>query len=114
MKTQSAKAKGRKLQQKIVKFLLNTIPNLEPDDVKSTGMGQSGEDIQLSPYARKRIPWSIECKKRAKIAVYSYYDQAKTNAGKYEPVVFIEADRKKPLAVVDAEYLISLLGEAQK
>ena len=49
MKTSSAKAKGRRLQQKVRDLLLETFTELEPDDIRSTSMGVSGEDLQLSP-----------------------------------------------------------------
>ena len=107
IKTSSAKAKGRKLQQWTRDQILQLVPELEPDDVKSTSMGAGGEDVQLSPAARKSMPLTFECKARKGIAVYGYYDQALENAPKgMEPVVILKADRKKPLALVDAEYFL--------
>ena len=47
MKTSSAKAKGRRLQQKVRDLLLETFTELQPDDIRSTSMGVSGEDLQL-------------------------------------------------------------------
>lgn len=111
----SAKAKGRRLQQWVRDIILREIPSLEPDDVKSTSMGAGGEDVQLSPAARKQIPISIECKARKSIAVYGFYDQAKENAPKgMEPVVIVKGDRKTPLAVVDAEFFLSRVAKAKK
>jgi hypothetical protein len=72
-------------------------------------MGASGEDILLSPAARRVVPLSIECKSRDKIAVYGYYEQAKDNAKGNEPCLFIKQNRSKPLVVVDAEYFLDLL-----
>ena len=93
MKTSSAKAKGRKLQQWVRDMILCSFPKLEKDDVKSTSMGVSGEDIQLSPLARKTFPYSVECKSRKKIGVYQYIDQATQNCpDTCEPIVFIKAD----------------------
>jgi hypothetical protein len=46
--TRAAKAKGRGGQNEIRDKILETFPELEPDDVKSTTMGDTGEDIQLS------------------------------------------------------------------
>ena len=112
IKTSSAKAKGRKLQQWVAKTILELIPTLESDDIKSTGMGQPGVDVQMSPAARKKIPITIECKARKSIAVYSYYDQAIENAPSgMEPVVIIKADRKKPLAIVDAEFFLKKMAK---
>ena len=109
IKTSSAKAKGRELQNWVRDKLLSLFPKLEADDIRSTAMGQSGEDVQFSPAARKVIPYSIECKRLAKIAVYSLYEQAVANAGKYEPLLIMRGDRKKALAVVDAEHFFALV-----
>jgi hypothetical protein len=114
IQTQSAKAKGRNLQKWTRNKILDLVHSLEPDDVKSTSMGAGGEDVQLSPAARKKMPVSIECKARKNIAVYSYYSQAQENCPEnIEPLVIIKADRKKPLALVDAEYFLKLLSEAR-
>lgn len=72
-------------------------------------MGSGGEDIQLSPAARRLVPYQIECKAKAKIAVYAWYDQAKSH-GNREPLVFFKEDRKRPLVVMDAEHFIKLLA----
>lgn len=109
MKPSSAKAKGRIFQQWIRdKLLAHYEKQLEPDDIKSTSMGAGGEDILLSPKARSFFRYSIECKSLKSIAVYKFYEQAKSNCGKHEPVVFIKMNGKKPLAIVDAEKFISL------
>lgn len=107
--TQSAKAKGRRLQQTVRDSVLRTFPSLEPDDVRSTSMGAGGEDVQLSPAARKLFPYSVECKNLAKIAVFNYYEQSQTNAGNYEPLVVIKQNRSKPLAVVDFDHFMELI-----
>ena len=68
MKTSSGKAKGRRLQNKIRDVLLEHFSEqLEPDDIRSQIMGMSGEDIVLSPAARKIIPYSFECKNQEKL-----------------------------------------------
>lgn len=78
-------------------------PELEEGDCRSTSMGASGEDVQLSPAARKIYPMQIECKNRSKMAVYADYQQAATH-GPHEPVVVIKQNHCKPLVVVDADY----------
>ena len=69
MKTKSAKAKGRNLQNyvrdKLRKIFVEEwtkVPKLEDDDIKSQTMGMGGEDIVLSPIAKRLIPYSFECK----------------------------------------------------
>jgi hypothetical protein len=113
IKPSSAKAKGRKFQQYCRDKILELLRpyGIVQDDVKSTGMGQSGEDLQFSPAARKYLPISVECKSLKAIAVYKLYEQAEQYKDKGEPVLFIKADRKKPLAVVDLEYYLKLEEE---
>ena len=115
IKTSSAKAKGRKLQQWTAKQILSKFKELELDDCKSNPMGAHGEDVLLSPAARRLLGITLECKARKSIAVYSYVDQATANAPKgMEPVVIVKADRKQPLAVVDAAYFFHLLKQGAR
>jgi hypothetical protein len=106
----SAKAKGRNLQQWTRDQILKNFPSLEKDDVKSTSMGAGGEDVQLSPAARREIPISVECKSYRLIAAYKFYDQAKENCPSgMEPVVVMKADRRSPLVVLDAVAYFELM-----
>ncbi len=50
-------------------MILENFKQLEPDDVVSTLMGDSGTDIKLSPAARKLFPYSPECKNQEKMNV---------------------------------------------
>ena len=110
MKTSSAKAKGRLLQQLIRDKILDTFPLLETDDVKSTSMGAQGEDIQLSPAARRWFPFSVECKSRATISTYAWYQQAKTNAPKdTTPIVVMKQNHSKPLVLIDLDSFMELV-----
>ena len=108
--TASGKAKGRKHQQWTRDQILALHPTaLLPDDVKSTSMGAGGEDVQLSPAARRLVPYSVECKAHKSFAFYKIMEQAAANSPKgSEPLVIIKGDRKKPLAVVDAEHFFKL------
>ena len=110
MKPASSKAKGRVFQQWIRDHILAVFLQLEPDDVKSTSMGAPGEDIQLSPAARKLVPYQIEAKSKAASQIHTYFLQAQSH-GKHEPLVIVKQDRKQPLAVVDAAHFFSLLKE---
>lgn len=108
--TKSAKAKGRLGQQEVRDRLLQNFPDLHPDDIKSTVMGDTGADIQLSPTARKLIPLSIEVKRRKDglKTAYTYVEQA-VKHGDGEPVVFFRADRKPWLVIVDMEHYMDLI-----
>ena len=48
MLSRSRKAKGRVLQNKVREILLENFKELEPDDIKTAVMGESGEDIHMS------------------------------------------------------------------
>jgi hypothetical protein len=80
VRPQSAKAKGRRLQQEVRDAILATFPELEPDDVRSTSMGASGADILLSPAARRRFPFTVEAKNRETLNVWEGLAQANKNA----------------------------------
>ncbi len=108
MTPQSAKQKGRLLQQYVRDSLLKLFPSLTQDDVRSTGMGQGGEDIQLSSAARKLVPYGIECKSKAKSQIHTFYEQAQTH-GDYEPLVVVKQNRKPVLAVMSFEHFLKLL-----
>ena len=74
-------------------------------------MGSNGADIQLSQAAKALIPYDIECKARAKIAlVYDALDQAKRDPAR-TPLAVIKADRKPPLVVIDLESFMTLISE---
>lgn len=118
MKCASAKNKGRSLQKWTRDLLLSlstnqSFPDLEPDDIRSTSMGASGEDIQLSPAARIVFPVSIECKNVEKLNLWNAYDQAVENAGEHEPVVVFKKNHKDPKVMVDARFFFKVLCEGK-
>jgi hypothetical protein len=85
---------------------------LSDRDVRSTSMGATGVDVQLSTRGAEVVPYSIECKNHEKIAVYGWYEQAVENAEGLEPLVILKSNNKKPLAVVDAEHFFGLIKKA--
>lgn len=114
MKPSSAKNKGRVLQQWVRDLILESWDDLEEDDVRSTSMGAGGEDVQLSPAARRHFPFSVECKNVEKLNVWNAYEQAAANSGKHEPLLVMKKNRKKPLVVLDAEAFMDLLRKLDK
>ena len=110
--SRSAKAKGRLGQQEIRDKLLASFPHFEKDDIKSAIMGDTGADIQFSPQARKRLPLSIEIKRRKNElkTVYTYIEQAvKHNTG--EPVVFYRSDHRPWVVMIGLEHYMDLLKD---
>jgi len=114
--SKAGKAKGRLGQQEIRDRLLAEFPEFEPDDIKSTTMGDSGADIQLSPAARKKLNLAIEVKRRKDMGktFYDFMDQAKNHVKQGEdPVVFFRSDRKPWLVVIDLDFFMKLLKGRQ-
>ena len=105
MRPQSAKAKGRNFQKWVREQLIEH-RDVHPEDIESRSMCEGGEDLIMARDARKKFPFSIECKNQEKLNVYDAYAQAEANSGDHEPILFMKRNHKKPLVVVDAEYFI--------
>ena len=115
MLTSSAKAKARALQNRVARDLAKATgltygrPDADDCDVKGRQMGMIGPDIvRLTPEARERIPFFIECKAReswsfshhlltskAQSPLVGWYE-ATVRAAKKEP----RRDRDTPLLIV--------------
>ena len=83
-------------------MILEIFTELKPDDVRSTAMGQQGEDVQLSPAARKLLPFNIECKNKREVAVINWLKQAATH-GDSIPIVVAKQNYSDPVVVIDAK-----------
>ena len=113
MKTSSAKAKGRRFQQWVRDQLTETL-NVHPEDVESRSMGAGGEDLIMARAAREKFPYSIECKNQESLNIWKSYEQAESNSGNHEPVVFVKRNNQKPLVVIDAEYFVKMHNRIAK
>ena len=111
MKPRSAKNKGKRLQNKVRDLILEKFNSLESDDVRSITMGESGEDILLSPAARKLFPFSVECKNQEKLNIWKSLEQSETNSGKHTPIVIFKRNRSKTYVALEFEKLLELLNE---
>mgnify|MGYP003145887564 CR=1 FL=1 len=110
-KIKSCKAKGRKLQN-FVRDMLREIysPDLEDDDIKSQTMGMTGEDIILTPAARKLIPFSFECKNVERLQMWRAIDQCESNIKDCNtPAVVFKKNGKKPYVAIPFEIFCDIL-----
>ena len=107
MKPQSAKAKGRRLQQQFRELLIEEL-GIHPEDIESRSMGAGGEDLIMARAARRKFPYSIECKNVEKLNVWEAYKQAEENSKDYEPVVVMKKNNHKTLVVIDAEHFVKI------
>ena len=107
MRPQSAKAKGRRLQQQFRDLLIEKL-DIHPEDIESRSMGAGGEDLIMARAAREKFPFSIECKNVEKLNVWEAYKQAEENSKDYEPVVVMKKNNHKTLVVLDAEHFVKI------
>lgn len=75
-------------------------------------MGAQGEDVTLSPAARKKVPYQIECKSKATSQLHTYYQQA-VDHGSHEPLVIVKKDRDIALVAMSFEHFLKLLKERE-
>lgn len=113
MKTQSAKAKGRRLQQLVVSKLLERFPELSEDDIRSTSMGAQGEDVQLSARARENIPFSFECKNQERLNVWEAIEQSKSNCKGYTPLVVMKKNKSEPHVILSLDDFLKVISKGK-
>ena len=115
MKIKSAKAKGRNLQN-LVRDKLRSIfvgKVLEEDDIKSQTMGMSGEDIVLTPSAKKVIPYSFECKNTERLNLWKSLEQCESNCEDRNPVLVIKRNRSEVYGIIKFDKFLNLIEEKQ-
>jgi len=111
-KTRSVKAKGRRLQNILRDKLRAAFPSLEEDDIKSQTMGMTGEDIVRSPVAKRKIPYSFECKNVERLQIWSTIDQCKGNCPNgSSPAIVFKKNRRNPYVALPLDVFIDLIRE---
>lgn len=114
MKTSSAKAKGRRLQQWVANKIsvLTGLPCGKDELIESREMGQSGVDVKLIGIARKLFPFSVECKSQEIWSVPAYIKQAKKNGiPNTDWILFIKRNREDPVVCMDADAFFKLMKQ---
>jgi hypothetical protein len=106
----SRKSKGRVFQQQVRQDLITAL-GIDPLDIQSTGMGQSGCDLYLSKAARAAFPFGIECKAQENIAIWAALKQAEANAEKERlaPLLVIKRNRTAPYVIIQWDLFLHLL-----
>ena len=108
----SSKAKGRRLQNFVRDQLRGLFTSLEPDDIKSQTMGMTGEDIVLSPAARKKIPYSFECKNVERLSFWATVEQCEANCKEgLSPAIVVKKNRKDPMVAIPLDIFIEMIKE---
>ena len=110
--TSSAKAKGRNLQQWACEQIsrLLDLPWGKDELIASREASQTGTDVRLIGEAKKRFPFSVECKYQESWALPAWIKQAKSNQGEgTDWLLIIKKNHTTPVVVMDAERFFELL-----
>ena len=117
IRPQSAKAKGRQLQQwacqkisELTGFEWGSPGNDKP--IESRPMGQSGTDVRMESQVRALFPYSVECKFQETWSIPAWIEQAKENqVEETDWLLICKRSRKPPVVVMDAEKFFEILEE---
>jgi hypothetical protein len=112
IRPQSAKAKGRCLQQWVCKKISELTGHSwgQDEPIESRPMGQPGTDIRMESHVRKAFPFSVECKFQESWSVHSWVEQAKVNQGKDTAWLLVcKRSRKDPVVIMDANTFFKIL-----
>lgn len=112
IQTSSAKGKGRDFQYwtcQQISDLLN-IPWGPDELIASREASQCGTDVRLVGEAKKRFPFSVECKNQQTWDVPGWIRQAKSNQAEgTDWLLLIKKNHFDPIVVIDAKAFFELL-----
>lgn len=103
------KAKGRKLQQDVVKSILLKFSGLTDRDVVSVPMGVSSEDIRLSEAAFKQFPFAVECKNTERLDLWKSIKQTEAQKRIGTPLLVFKRNRSDTYCCLKFSDLLDLL-----
>lgn len=99
-----AKAKGSAFERKIAEALRRS--GLDPNAGR---MPLSGADSHLKGDVRTELPYTIEAKCQERVQLWKWWEQAKEQAHYNPPLLFVSANYRPTLAIMDIETLVNLL-----
>jgi hypothetical protein len=104
-----AKQKGNRLEYQVAQFYQRKL------DKDARRMPTSGALSNFKSDILKRIydGWSDECKSRAKIAVYDWWEKTVRQSGSAKPVLHIKANNKEILTIIRASDYFDMREELQ-
>ena len=74
----------------------------------------SGEDIVLSPAAKRVINYSFECKNKERLDLWKSLEQAASNCEDRNPVLVFKRNRSKIYVALEFDHFIELIDEKIK
>lgn len=110
MKTASAKAKARRLQNMVAEAVQEAFGLPEPD-VRTATMGEPGADLKLSSAARAVFPFAVECKNTERLSIWKALRQAREHAGDTDlmPLLVFKRNRSDVFVGLRLEDLLEIL-----
>ena len=103
--SKSQRVKGATFEREVCALIADHLGiTVKRNLAQTRGGATEGSDITLGRF-------SIECKRRARISVYEWLDQAQRDAGTKTPIVVARADGRRSIAILDFEALLPLLRE---
>lgn len=109
MKPRSAKAKGRRLQNRIVTDI-KALLNFDDDDIAVAVMSETGADVKpVSDLAKEAFPYAIEAKNQERLNIWAALEQAERNANGLTPLLVFRRNRGRIyVALAWADFLALL------
>lgn len=98
--------------ERIIRDKIKEAFNLSNEDIRITVGSENGADVKLSKKGKIRFPFSIECKNQEGFtSIYKHYEQAKGHEKDLIPLLLIKSNHKPILAVLDFDYLLSIMPQ---
>lgn len=115
IRPQSAKNKGRTLQQWSASELKKALPHLQGNDIRSLSMGAAGDDLILSPLALQTLPYNFEMKNVENFQIWATIKQTLERFKKQDmnvptlPCIVAKKNHVKPLVILPMGHWLHLL-----
>lgn len=119
MKTAVRKAKGRRCAQDAKKLMLDTFPEVHPDDIQITPSGVTGPDMTFFGGSRRVLPFVVECKNKQTLNIWQALDQSKNHYNRAKdservPVVIFKRNHTGPKIAMELGDFLKIWAWALK
>jgi hypothetical protein len=114
MRIRSSKRKGARGVKELREAILKAFPELEEEDITLVPGSMRGEDLKLSPKARKCWPFATEVKNKESLNIWAAITQSVSNAKGRPPAVAFRRNRQPMWTAVPLEVMLELLQSHRK
>lgn len=110
MTSRSRKNKGRRAVAELRRAILERFSDLQPDDIIMTPTSVGGEDLHLSPAARKHWPLCTEVKCQEKLNIWAAIEQAIANSTDHDPAVVFKRNHHPLWVAVPLDTMLEIVA----